>query len=181
MSIMTTPRTPKADSFDTARKIFHEPEALARVLARHREAGQIIVFGNGCFDLLHVGHVRYLEAARRLGDRLVIAVNTDASVRANRNGQAPMVPDHERMEVIAALAAVDYVVPLAERLPNKLLALFQPDYQAKGTDYSMDRMPEKEVVESYGGRIVFVGDPKDHSSSALRAKLDHTRSPLTPT
>lgn len=153
-------------------KIYLNPRDLLPRIEALRAAGGTIVFGNGCFDILHVGHVRYLEAARALGDALIIAVNTDASARMARPDNLPINPDHERMEVLAALEAVDFVVPLEDRLPNGLLELFRPEIQAKGTDYTLDRMPERSVVEGYGGRIAFVGDPKDHSSSALRVELE---------
>jgi D-beta-D-heptose 7-phosphate kinase/D-beta-D-heptose 1-phosphate adenosyltransferase len=152
-------------------KIIANPHDLLPRLAELRTAGKTIVFGNGCFDILHVGHVRYLQAAKALGDVLIIAVNTDASSRLCRPDRLPVNPDHERMEVLAALEPVDYVVPLADLLPNALLALYQPHIQAKGTDYTMDKMPERTVVESYGGRIAFVGDQKTHSSTALRAAI----------
>lgn len=156
---------------NSADKIHLDAGTLVPHIDALRSAGKVIVFGNGCFDLLHVGHVRYLEAARTLGDVLVIAVNTDASVRLNRAGESPMTPQAERMELIAALQAVDFVVPLDDPLPNALIELFRPHFQAKGTDYSLDQMPEREVVERYGGRIVFVGDPKNHSSTAIRHAL----------
>lgn len=152
-------------------KIFEDPKDLLLRLAPLRAAGKTIVFGNGCFDIIHVGHVRYLRAAKALGDVLIIAVNTDESVKLSRPERMPINCDRERMEVVAALEPVDYVVPLADRLPNALLALYQPHIQAKGTDYTMDQMPERTVVEAYGGRIAFVGDEKTHSSSALRAVL----------
>ena len=152
-------------------KIFEDPKDLLPLLAALRAEGKTIVFGNGCFDIIHVGHVRYLQAAKALGDVLIIAVNTDESVKINRPERMPINPAHERMEVVAALDPVDYVVPLEDRLPNELLELYRPHIQAKGTDYTMDRMPERTVVEAYGGRIAFVGDEKTHSSSALRAVL----------
>jgi D-beta-D-heptose 7-phosphate kinase/D-beta-D-heptose 1-phosphate adenosyltransferase len=155
-------------SFD---KIFTDPDALTGELQARREAGQTIVFGNGCFDLLHVGHVRYLEAARELGDVLVIAVNTEASIRANANREPPINPCEKRMEVIAALQAVDYVVPLEAANPIPLIELYRPDIQAKGTDYTLEQMPERHAVEAGGGRIAFVGDEKNHSSTALRQAL----------
>ncbi len=155
----------------TSTKIVFQPEALVPVIEEHRQAGETIVFGNGCFDLLHVGHVRYLEAARALGDVLVIAVNTDVSIAANPNREPPINPYEERMEMIAALEAVDYVVPLEAALPIPLINLFKPHIQAKGTDYTLEQMPERAAVESHGGRIEFVGDEKSHSSSALRAEL----------
>jgi D-beta-D-heptose 7-phosphate kinase/D-beta-D-heptose 1-phosphate adenosyltransferase len=118
-----------------------------------------------------VGHVRYLEAAKALGDILVIAVNTEASIRTNPNRETSINPCEERMELIAALAAVDYVVPLEAALPTPLIEMFQPHIQAKGTDYTLEQMPERFAVEAGGGRIEFVGDEKTHSSSALRQYL----------
>ncbi|RLA44290.1 MAG: D-glycero-beta-D-manno-heptose 1-phosphate adenylyltransferase [Gammaproteobacteria bacterium] len=156
----------------TFNKIFADPEALVPLLDEHRAQGKIIVFGNGCFDLLHVGHVRYLDAAKALGNILVIAVNTEASIRTNPHREAPINPCEERMEVIAALEAVSYVVPLEAALPIPLIELFRPHIQAKGTDYTLEKMPERFAVENCGGRIEFVGDDKTHSSSALRRALD---------
>ena len=158
-------------------KIFENPRDVVPELDALRAAGKTIVFGNGCFDILHVGHVRYLSAAKALGDVLIIAVNTDASAKLGRPDRMPINPDHERMEVVAALEAVDYVVPLTDRLPNALLELYRPHIQAKGTDYTLERMPERVVIEAYGGRIEFVGDEKRHSSSALRAAIQPRREP----
>ncbi len=155
----------------TFNKIFADPEALAPILDAHREKGETIVFGNGCFDLIHVGHVRYLDAARALGDVLVIAVNTESSIRTNANREPSINPCEERMEVIASQDAVTYVVPLEASVPTPLIELFRPHIQAKGTDYTMDQMPERFAVEQCGGRIEFVGDEKTHSSSALREML----------
>ena len=141
---------------------------VVRAAQRRRET---VVFTNGCFDLLHVGHVRYVDAARALGDVLVMAVNTEASIATNSNRETSINPCEERMEVIAALHSVDYVVPLNAALPIPLIELFKPDIQAKGTDYNLDQMPERFAVEACGGRIEFVGDEKTHSSSALRQAL----------
>ena len=141
------------------------------ILEKHRKGGATIVFGNGCFDLLHVGHVRYLDAAKALGDILLVSVNTEASIRTNENRETSLNPCEERMEVIAALDAVDYVVPLEAALPIPLIELYRPHIQAKGTDYNMEQMPERFAVEECGGRIEFVGDEKTHSSSALRQAL----------
>lgn len=156
------------DSFE---KIFSNPHDLVPLLEARREAGDVIVFGNGCFDLLHVGHVRYLEAAKSLGDILVIAVNTEASIATNDNREPSINPCEERMEVIAALQAVDYVVPLNAAIPIPLIELYRPHIQAKGTDYNLEQMPERFAVEAGGGRIEFVGDEKTHSSTALREAL----------
>lgn len=156
---------------NTFNKIFADPMALVPLLEERRARGETIVFGNGCFDILHVGHVRYLEAARSLGDMLVIAVNTEESIAANPNREPSINPCEERMEMIAALEAVDYVVPLEAAIPIPLIELFKPDVQAKGTDYDLDKMPERHAVEACGGRIEFVGDDKNHSSSELRQAL----------
>ncbi|MCR9261869.1 MAG: adenylyltransferase/cytidyltransferase family protein [Pseudomonadaceae bacterium] len=155
----------------TFEKIHVEPKSLLPKLAACREQGKTIVFGNGCFDLVHVGHIRYIEAARELGDLLVIAVNTEASIRANVGREKPINPCEKRMEVMAALEAVDFVIPLEDATPIGLLELLRPDIQAKGTDYSLDAMPERETVEKIGGRIEFVGDEKQHSSTELRRIL----------
>ena len=156
------------DSFE---KIFANPHDLVPILERHRERGETIVFGNGCFDLIHVGHIRYMEAAKSLGDVLVIAVNTEASIATNANREPSINPCEERMEVIAALEAVDYVIPLNASIPIPLIELYRPDIQAKGTDYTLVQMPERFAVEAAGGRIEFVGDEKTHSSTALREAL----------
>lgn len=155
----------------TFEKIHVEPKSLLPILDDYRERGKTIVFGNGCFDLVHVGHIRYLEAARELGDILVIAVNTEASIRTNVGREVPINPCEKRMEVIAALQAVDYVIPLEAQTPIELLELYRPHIQAKGTDYNIEEMPERATVESIGGRIAFVGDEKQHSSTELRRIL----------
>jgi len=156
---------------NTFDKIFPDPKALVPHLEKHRARGETIVFGNGCFDLLHVGHVRYLEAAKNLGDVLLIAVNTEESIASNPNREPSINPCEKRMELIAALQAVDYVVPLEASIPIPLIELFKPHIQAKGTDYTLDKMPERHAVEACGGRIEFVGDEKNHSSSELRRAL----------
>jgi D-beta-D-heptose 7-phosphate kinase/D-beta-D-heptose 1-phosphate adenosyltransferase len=156
---------------DSFKKIFANPYDLAPILEERRARGEVIVFGNGCFDLLHVGHIRYLEAARSLGDLLVIAVNTEASIATNSNREPSINPCEKRMEVIAALQAVDYVVPLNAAVPIPLIELYRPHIQAKGTDYTLEQMPERFAVEAGGGRIEFVGDEKTHSSTALRQAL----------
>ena len=156
---------------NTFTKIYSDPEQLLPILDAQRAEGKTIVFGNGCFDLLHVGHTRYLDAAAALGDILVVAVNTENSIRSNPNREPPINACEERMEVIAALDAVDYVIPLEAALPIPLIELIRPHIQAKGTDYNLEQMPERHAVEACGGRIEFVGDEKTHSSSALREAL----------
>ena len=139
-------------------------EALAR--------GQTVVMANGVFDVLHVGHVRYLEAARGLGDMLVVAVNSDASTRAYKGPDRPVVGEDERIELVGALECVDHVLLFDEPNVERVLQSLRPDIQAKGTDYTVDTVPERATVMGYGGRVAICGDPKDHSSSALIDKLD---------
>jgi len=146
-------------------------ETLLEAVARHRAAGQTIVFANGAFDLLHVGHVRYLEAARREGDWLLVAVNSDRSVRAGKGAGRPILAEGERAEIVSALECVDAVVVFDEETPAALLAELKPDIHAKGTDYTPESVPEREVVASYGGRTAIVGDPKGHATSDLIDKI----------
>jgi D-beta-D-heptose 7-phosphate kinase/D-beta-D-heptose 1-phosphate adenosyltransferase len=155
-------------------KVFEEPEALLPVLSRHRDRGESIVFGNGCFELLHVGHVRYLYAAKALGDVLVLAVNTDESMRMIKPERQPVNPDYERMELLAAFEPVDYVVPLHDSNPERLLSLLRPDWHTKGTDYTLEQIPERRVVEAYGGRVALVGDIKTHSTTSMLRSLRDT-------
>jgi rfaE bifunctional protein nucleotidyltransferase chain/domain len=145
-------------------------EELVEAVAADRRAGRTVAFANGCFDLLHVGHTRYLEAARREGDRLVVGVNGDASVRALKGPDRPILPAEARAELVAALRAVDYVVIFPDATVRRLLALIRPDVHCKGTDYTVDTVPERDVVLGYGGRIAIVGDPKDHSTRDLLAR-----------
>ncbi|HYX19223.1 MAG TPA: adenylyltransferase/cytidyltransferase family protein [Thermoanaerobaculia bacterium] len=138
---------------------------LLEAAARQRESGRAVVFANGAFDLLHVGHVRYLEAARREGGWLAVGVNSDGSVARAKGPGRPVVPERERAEVVAALSAVDAVVVFEEDSPAALIAALRPDVHAKGTDYAADSVPERDVVAACGGRTVIVGDPKDHSTT----------------
>lgn len=135
-----------------------------------RAAGNQIVLTNGCFDLLHVGHVRYLRAARQLGGKLVVAVNSDASTRALKGEGRPRVPEAERAELLAALADVDAVVIFDSPDVKDLIRLLHPDVHAKGTDYTLESVPERDVVIACGGRVAIVGDPKDHSTTELLKK-----------
>lgn len=143
-------------------------------LAPARARGARVVLANGVFDLLHVGHVRYLEAARSLGDVLVVAVNSDASTRAYKGPGRPVIPEAERAELVAALAATDHVVVFGERDVVAILEALRPDVHAKGTDYTEATVPERAIVIGYGGRVAICGDPKDHSSTELIAR---TRGP----
>jgi len=141
--------------------------ALRQRVDQWRRAGDQVTLANGCFDLLHVGHVRYLHAAKELGGRLVVAVNSDDSVRSLKGDGRPLMPAEERAEILAALADVDAVVIFPERDVRALIREIHPDVQAKGTDYTPDRVPEADAVREYGGRVAIVGDPKDHSASEI--------------
>ena len=147
-----------------------ESDLVAR-LADDRHAGRTIAFANGAFDLLHVGHVRYLQAASREADRLVVAINSDASVRGLKGADRPAMDEAARAELVAALRGVDYVVVFDDPDVGRLLRLIKPDVHCKGTDYTADTVPEREVVAAYGGRVAIVGDPKDHSTRDLLARL----------
>jgi D-glycero-beta-D-manno-heptose 1-phosphate adenylyltransferase len=142
-------------------------EELKHRVAEWRRAGEQVIMANGCFDVLHVGHVRYLKAAKDLGGRLIVAVNADASVRGLKGERRPVMPENERAEILAALAPVDAVVIFSEPNVRALLDEIRPDVQAKGTDYTADSVPERDVVTSYGGRVAIVGDPKDHSATRI--------------
>lgn len=147
-------------------------DALERELERERAEGRTIAFANGHFDLLHVGHLRYLAAARAEADRLVVAINDDDSVARLKGAGRPLVPAAERAELLAALAPVDYVVVFAGDSPAPLLARLRPDVHCKGTDYGTpERVPEYATVRQYGGRTALVGDPKDHATSDLIARV----------
>jgi len=147
-------------------KILGRPEVRERV-EQWRHAGERIILANGNFDLLHVGHVRYLRGAKELGGKLVVAVNSDDSVRALKGDGRPVMPAEERAEIVAALADVDAVVIFSELDVRALIREIRPDIQAKGTDYTMDSVPERDAVAEYGGRVAIVGDPKNHSTSEI--------------
>ena len=155
---------------DAASRILERNRLIARV-AIARKAGARVVLAGGCFDLLHVGHVRYLEAARALGDLLVVGVNGDDEVRRLKGEGRPLLPERERAETVAALRAVDYVTVFHEPTTAQLLLALRPDIYAKGTDYTEENVPERDVVHSFGGRVRIVGDPKDHSSSELYGRV----------
>ncbi len=147
----------------TADKIL-EREALQKAVASHREKGRTIVLANGCFDVLHIGHVRYLQGAKALGDVLVVAVNSDESMQQIKDSGRPLMPDAARARLVAALECVDLVTVFPEANVTPLLNLLRPDIHAKGTDYTSDTVPEREVVLAYGGKVAIVGDPKNHST-----------------
>lgn len=148
-------------------KIVKSREELQRIVDKEKAKGKKIVFGNGCFDLLHVGHVRYLTGAKSLGDILIVAVNDDSSVAGLGKRKTVVTPAAERAEIISALNVVDYVILFGESTVENLLRLLKPDIHAKGTDYTAESVPERDIVNSYGGRVAIVGDPKDHSTSDL--------------
>jgi rfaE bifunctional protein nucleotidyltransferase chain/domain len=142
-------------------------DSLKTIVKQLQKEGKRVVFGNGCFDLLHVGHVRYLEGARQLGDVLVVGLNSDASVRTLKGPHRPLMPEDERAEILSAISFVDYIVLFSELTVEHLLRTLQPDIHCKGTDYTVETVPEREIVSSYGGKTAIVGDSKDHSTQNL--------------
>lgn len=155
----------------TAAPVLDRNRLIARV-AIERRRGARIVLANGCFDLLHVGHIRYLEAARRLGDILVVGINSDEQVKGLKGANRPLMPENERAEIVAALRFVDLVTIFGEPTVAELIRAIRPDVHAKGTDYTEETVPEREIVREYGGRTAIVGDPKDHSTTALIALVN---------
>lgn len=150
---------------------------LRKQVEAWRAAGDRVTLANGCFDLLHVGHVRYLRAAKQIGGRLVVAINADDSVRSLKGEGRPLMPAEERAEILAALADVDAVVIFPERDVRAIIREIHPDVQAKGTDYTAESVPEADTVREYGGRVAIVGDPKDHSASEIiRTRLTPRKS-----
>ena len=147
-----------------------EPE-LVDAVARDRAAGKTIAFANGCFDLLHVGHVRYLQGAVAEADRLVVAVNDDESERRLKGAGRPILPARDRAELVAALRGVDYVIIFGDATVERLLTRLKPDVHCKGTDYTVDTVPERAVVAAYGGRTAIVGDSKRHATRDLIQRL----------
>ena len=146
-------------------------EELTSKVAEARERGARIVLANGCFDVLHVGHVRYLAGARELGDILIVGINSDEQVALQKGAGRPVLPASERAEIVASLESVTYVTIFDEPTVEQLLLALKPDVHAKGTDYTAETVPERDVVRSYGGQVAIVGDPKDHSTSAIIARL----------
>ena len=148
---------------------------LRDLVAAARAEGRTFALANGCFDLLHVGHVRYLRAAAAEADRLIVAINDDESVTALKGEGRPIQPAVERAEIVAALAMVDYVVVFSSPTVSEILRALRPDVHCKGTDYTVDSVPERSVVRDYGGRTAIVGDDKDHSTRELLTKMGHER------
>ncbi len=156
-------------------KVIQNLEELKRIIEAEKAAGKRIVFGNGCFDILHVGHVRYLKGARELGDVLIVAVNNDSSVTGLGKRKEVVTPANERAEIVSALDCVDYVVLFGEPTVENLLRTLKPHIHAKGTDYTEDNVPEKDIVASYGGKVAIVGDPKDHSTRDIIKTIKNLR------
>jgi rfaE bifunctional protein nucleotidyltransferase chain/domain len=154
----------------TSQRILDRDRLIERV-ALARKEGARIVFANGCFDVLHVGHVRYLKAAKALGDLLVVGINSDDQARRLKGEGRPVMSQDQRAEIVAALEAVDFVAIFEEPTVEQLLLALKPDIHAKGTDYKEDSVPERDVVRSFGGRVAIVGDPKNHSSSEMIDKI----------
>jgi len=146
-------------------------EAAAALSLEARRAGRVVVLANGLFDLLHVGHLRYLTAARAAGDLLVVAINSDRSARMLKGSSRPVLPESERAELVAGLRPVDAVVLFDEATVENVLRALHPDIQAKGTDYRAETVPERATIEALGGRVAIVGDPKDHSTRDLIAEI----------
>ena len=155
---------------DTRTKILARGELASRV-AEWRRHGEQIVLTNGCFDLLHVGHIRYLRGAKALGGKLIVAMNSDRSVRRLKGEGRPLMPEAERAEIVSALADVDAVVIFDEPDVRALIREIHPDIQAKGTDYTRETVPERDEVRGYGGRVEIVGDPKDHSTTEILGQM----------
>lgn len=151
-------------------------DQLKRRVEKWRKSGEKITLANGCFDVLHVGHVRYLRAARELGGKLIVAVNSDDSVRTLKGGGRPYIPENERAEILSALADVDAVVIFSEPDVRALIRDIHPDIQAKGTDYTAESVPERDVVMEFGGRVEIVGDPKEHSATDILRQMERKRS-----
>jgi rfaE bifunctional protein nucleotidyltransferase chain/domain len=154
-------------------KVVSESELVAAV-ARDRAEGRTIAFANGCFDLLHVGHTRYLQGASAEADRLIVAVNDDRSVAGLKGTGRPILAGTDRAELVAALRGVDYVILFGDPTVERLLRLVKPDVHCKGTDYTVDSVPERAVVQSYGGRTAIVGDQKSHATRDLIARIAHS-------
>jgi D-glycero-beta-D-manno-heptose 1-phosphate adenylyltransferase len=155
-------------------KVVNETE-LVDIVGRERAAGRTIAMANGCFDLLHVGHVRYLEGAAAEADRLIVAVNDDRSVADLKGAGRPILPASDRAELVAALRAVDYTIVFSEPTVGRLLSLVRPDVHCKGTDYTVETVPERDVVAAYGGRTAIVGDPKNHATREMLTRIATSR------
>lgn len=156
-------------------RVIADRTELVKIIEAEKAAGKRVVFGNGCFDIVHVGHVRYLQGARELGDVLIVAVNDDTSVTGLGKRKEVVTPARERAEIISALGCVDYVVLFSEPTVENLLRALKPHIHAKGTDYTEDNVPERDIVISCGGRVAIVGDPKDHSTRDIIKTIKNLR------
>lgn len=168
---MTSKMTPpQQQNYLAAESHILDRSELITAVETFRSQGKRIVFANGCFDVLHAGHVRYLEAAKALGDILIVAVNSDEQAGRLKGEGRPLLPQDQRAEIVSSLEAVDLVTIFDEPTVTELLLAVKPDIHAKGTDYTDETVPERDVVRSFGGRVAIVGDPKDHSSSEMIKK-----------
>lgn len=152
-----------------------ERSSLVEKVSRLRQNGAKIVLANGCFDLFHVGHIRYLAGAKQLGDFLIVGINSDKQVRKLKGENRPFMPENERAEIVSALVCVDAVTIFDEPTVTELIRAVRPDFHAKGTDYTAETVPEKDIVREYGGKVAIVGDPKDHSSTDLIKLVGNSR------
>ena len=158
-------------NFPNSRALILDRNQLIEQIENERRRGKKIVLANGCFDLFHVGHIRYLAGARDLGDCLIVGINSDEQVRKLKGENRPFMPEHERAEIISAFRFVDFVTIFDEPTVKELIRAARPDFHAKGTDYTVDSVPEREIVKEYGGQTAIVGDPKNHSSTNLIKKM----------
>ena len=149
---------------------------LVEQIEIRRRKGARTVLANGCFDLFHVGHIRYLSGAKELGDILIVGINSDEQVRKLKGEKRPFMPENERAEIVASIRAVDFVTIFDEPTVEDLIRTIRPDFHAKGTDYTTETVPEREIVKEYGGQTAIVGDPKDHSSTKLIEKVSNVES-----
>ncbi len=160
-------------SIQRSDKIISDYDKLSERVRQIRQQGKTIVFANGCFDLIHVGHIRYLRGASQCADVLIVALNSDESIRELKGENRPVMPLEKRMEIVAAFECVDIVTSFDAPKCDNLLLLLKPDVHAKGTDYTYENVPERETVLGYGGKIAIVGDPKNHSTSEILDELKH--------
>ena len=152
-------------------EVVRDHKRLASMIENLQSRGKRVVFCNGCFDVIHIGHIRCLKGAKTVGDVLVVGINSDSSVRGLKGPKYPLMPEEERMEIVAALRDVDYVTCFSEPSADSIILKLKPDVHAKGTDYTRENVPERETVLSYGGEIAIVGDPKNHSSTHLKKEF----------
>ncbi|MDQ6785676.1 MAG: adenylyltransferase/cytidyltransferase family protein [Acidobacteriota bacterium] len=160
-----------ANSSNPSAPILDRNRLIARI-AIERRRNKKIVLANGCFDLFHVGHIRYLAGAKNLADCLIVGINSDEQVRKLKGENRPFMPEQERAEIVAALRFVDFVTIFGEPTVEELIRAVRPDFHAKGTDYTIDSVPEREIVRALGGQTMIVGDPKNHSSTEMIGKVN---------